>query len=112
MPKVPMQTHQDIDRRSLAMHCLVVEKIRREPALFDRAKGTLARWRQTVCASSQPYLIEWERLFDQGMESCLAVAVEDSQRATDLRQSSPFAGILSNQERFAFLATWGRHRAS
>lgn len=103
-----MRTHQEIDERSLALHCLVAEKIRRDPALFDRAKGTLSRWRATVCSASQPYLEEWERLMSQGVEACLAVAVEDSPRATALRQSSPFAGVLTNQERFSFLKKWNR----
>ena len=45
---------------------------------------------------------------NQGIEACLAVAVEDSQRAAALRQSSPFSGVLSNRERFAFLKAWRR----
>jgi hypothetical protein len=43
-----------------------------------------------------------------GVDACLAVAVEDSQRAAALRQSSPFSGVLSNRERFAFLKAWRR----
>lgn len=105
-----MRTHQEIDQRSLAMHRLVADKIRRDPALFEKAKGTLARWRTIVCPASQPYLEEWERLMEQGMDACLTVAVEDSERATALRQSSPFAGILTNQERFAILREWNRER--
>lgn len=107
-----MRTHQEIDERSLAIHRLVAERIRQNPALFDKAKETLARWRKTVCVSSQPYLYEWELLMNQGIEACLVVAVEESERATALRQSSPFAGILSNQDRFAFLKTWSLDHAT
>ena len=107
-----MRTHQEIDQRTLAMHRLVAEKIRQDPALFDKATVTLARWRKTVCASSQPYLHEWERLMNQGMEACLAVAVEDSEHATALRQSSPFAGLLTHQDRFAFLKAWSLNHAA
>lgn len=103
-----MRTHKEIDERSLAMHRLVAEKIRNDPALFEKAKMTLTRWRTTVCTNSQPYLEEWESLMNRGMETCLAVAVEDSERARALRQSSPFAGILSNEERLTFLKTWQR----
>jgi hypothetical protein len=98
--------HQEIDKRSLALHQLVADKIRRDPALFGKAEATLARWRSEVCVSSQPYLEEWENLMGQGVEACLAVAVEDSQRAAALRQSSPFCAVLDNRERFAFLKTW------
>lgn len=101
-----MPTHQQIDERSLEMHRLIAEKLRRQPQLFERAKATLSRWRITVCASSQPYLREWEMLMAQGMEACLEMALNPSPHATALRQSSPFAGILTPQERFAFLKKW------
>jgi hypothetical protein len=101
-----VRTHQEIDQRALAMHRLVVEKIRQNPALFDHAKRTLARWRGSVCARSQPYLEEWECLMNQGLDACLAAAVEESAHATALRQSSPFAGLLTHQDRFTFLKTW------
>ena len=107
-----MRTHQEIDQRSLAMHRLVADKIRREPARFDAARATVARWRLTVCATTQPYLAEWEHLMQQGMDTCLAVAVEDSPHATALRQSSPFTRVLSNTERFEFLKTWRSHHAT
>jgi hypothetical protein len=103
-----MRTHQEIDRRSLALHRLVAERVMRDPALFEKARLTLARWRQTVCVASQPYLEEWERLMNQGVDACLSVAVEDSQRAAALRQSSPFSGVLTDRERFAFLRQWLR----
>jgi hypothetical protein len=103
-----MKTHDEIDERSLAMHRLVAERVANDPALFLKARGTLARWRGTVCASSQPYLQEWERLMNLGVEACLAVTVEDSQRAAALRQSSPFSGVLSHRERVAFLREWRR----
>lgn len=101
-----MRTHQKIDERSLAMHRLIAEKIKNDPALFLKARQTLVKWRKKVCISSQPYLVEWELLMEKGIDACLAVAVEDSQRAAALRQSSPFAGILTNQERFDFLKRW------
>lgn len=107
-----MRTHQEIDQRTLAMHRLVVEKIRQDPHLFDKAQATLARWRHMVSANSQPYLHEWESLMNQGMEVCLAAAVEESEHATARRQSSPFAGLLTHRDRFIFLKTWRQARAA
>ena len=101
-----MRTHPQLDARSLAMHRLVAEKIRRDPALLGRARETLGRWRQTVSVNTLPYLDEWARILDQGLEACLEVATEESERATALRQSSPFTGILTHRERFAFLKSW------
>jgi len=59
-------SHQWLDRRSLALHRLIAEKIRRDPDLFENVKRTLARWSQIVCANSQPYVKEWQRLVDLG----------------------------------------------
>lgn len=103
-----MPTHQEIDARSLALHRLVAEKVRREPERFDRARVILARWRQVVCANTQPYLEEWEDLFQQGMDPCLDLALEVSERADALRQCSPLACVLTNRERFEFLKGWSR----
>jgi hypothetical protein len=93
-----------IEQRSLAMHRLIADKIRKEPALFDHVFSNLEHWETRVCDATQPYLREWERLAQQGMEPCLAVATEDSERAATLRQSSPFAGVLTDRERFAFFS--------
>lgn len=103
-----MRTHQNLDKRSLALHCLVAEKIRRDPSLFEKPKEVIKRWSLIVSPHSQPYLREWEKLLDQGMDACLAVATEDSERAAALRQSSPFVGILSNAERQAFFREWAQ----
>ena len=106
------RTHQELDARSLALHCLVAAKLQGDPSLFARVQETLARWRTIVSPNSQPYLDEWERLIQRGMAACLAVATENSEHATALRQASPFCGILTNKERFAFLKTWSQEHES
>jgi hypothetical protein len=99
-------THQEIDARTLAMHRLVAEKIRRDPRLLDVARANLARWRLEPHPGDRGHLEEWERAMGAGLESALALAVEDSERAAALRQSSPFAGVLTARERHAFLRSW------
>jgi len=101
-----LRTHQALDERSLALHRLIAEKIRQNPALIERVRHTLNRWRVQVDAASQPYLKQWEALLDQGTEACLSVCLERSQNANALRQSSPFCGVLTAKERFHFLKTW------
>jgi hypothetical protein len=101
-----MRTHEYLDKRSLVMHQLIAEKIRHNPKLFQKVQMTLERWQPIVSPDSQPYLEEWRRFAEQGMEACLAVATDESEYATTLRQSSPFCGILTNRERFIFLKSW------
>ena len=108
-----MRSHQEIDARSLELHRLIAAKVRRDPALLDRVRLTLQRWRDPGNPSrAEPYLSEWERLMAEGLEQVLAAAVEESERAEALRQCSPFAGILSPTERFAFLKTWAATHAA
>lgn len=70
-----MVSHKDLDRRSRALHRLVVEKVCRDPSLIDKALTTLARWRETVCPGTQTYLAQWETLLSDP-EKALAVAVD------------------------------------
>ncbi|MBD3892584.1 hypothetical protein [Hydrogenophaga sp.] len=107
-----MRTHQHLDARSLALHREIAAKLRRDRALFARARATLRRWRSTVSPASQPYLMEWERLMDRGLEATLAVALDDSEHAAALRQSSPFTAVLTPRERFAFLKAWNQSQGS
>ncbi len=107
-----MRTHQEIDQRSLALHVLICAKIRDKPELFDSVQTTLARWKLTVSESSQPYVTQWQKLADEGIETCLAAAIEDSERGAALRQASPFTKVLTNQERFKALKDFrSRHAA-
>jgi hypothetical protein len=99
-------THQEIDARSLALHRLVADKLRRDPALLRIAKDNLVRWRERATPNDLVYLREWERILEAGLDPALAVATEDSEHASALRQSSPFAGVLSPSERAAFLKDW------
>ena len=105
-------THQQIDDRSLAMHRLIAKKLRRDPELLSKAKATLARWRRKGDESTRAYDDEWVRALDAGLDATLRIALGRSQRATALRQCSPFAGILTPQERSAFLRAWKQRRAS
>lgn len=107
-----MPSHQEIDQRSLALHKLVADKVRHDERLMVQAQATLMRWYGVASPRTFTYLDEWRRLFDIGTEACLAVATEDSEHAAALRQASPLACLLTNQERFAFLKHWKQQHAT
>lgn len=104
--------HQDLDRRSLELHRLVAEKLRRDPALLERAAAILARWRKNAPPQRVPYFGERQQLIEAGVEACLAVATEESERATALRQCSPLSCLLEPDERLRFLAEWYGYRGA
>lgn len=90
--------HQRLDERSLALHAAVAEKILRDPALVERARANLSRWRTSLNGS---WMDEWQAILDGPPEGVVACLRERSERATRLRQSSPFAGLLTQRERRA-----------
>ena len=92
--------HSRLDERSLALHRLVVEKVQADPALLDKAQENVRRW-QEASGSPSLALAEWEEILSAPVDQVAAFLVERSERATRLRQSSPFAGILTEDERRA-----------
>ena len=88
------------------MHSAIAARLRADPALLHRVRATLARWLADVSPRTRPYLEEWQRIVDRGVDATVAALTEDSERAATLRQCSPFTSILSNRERFALLKEW------
>jgi hypothetical protein len=99
----------DREVRSLALHLLAVQKIRRQPELFNRLQETLDHWR-LLGSDTQPLLAEWQRLVDEGMAATLAAATDPSETGRALRRASPFVCILTDEERAAVLSRCSRLR--
>jgi len=92
--------HSRLDERSLALHQLVAEKVQASPALLDKARENVRRW-QEASGSVSPALAEWAQILASPTSRVVALLTERSERAIRLRQSSPFAGILTGDERRA-----------
>lgn len=92
------------DRRSLALHRAVAARIVARPELMERVREKLRVWRG-LDARVPYYVTAWEAVLDQPLDQVLAFLTEESERATDLRQSSPFTacGVLTPKERWAIL---------
>jgi hypothetical protein len=92
--------HSRLDERSLALHQLVARKVVADPALLDRARANLRGWQESHGSPSLA-LAEWEQILSSPVDQVVKFLVERSERATRLRQSSPFTGILTEAERLA-----------
>lgn len=88
--------HRRADLRSLAYHRALAKRLRRPMA--DDALKLLWKWRDQGTIDRR-YADEWEQLLHRPMPEIRRVISEDTQRARDLRQNSPFAGMLSEPER-------------
>lgn len=102
--------HELLDRKSLLRHRLIAQKLRENPALLERVQDNMRGWSETISPSSRPYLDAWRKLLDESLEAALAIASEDTEWATAMRQSSPFSGVLTEKEKLDFDRWWHQSR--
>jgi hypothetical protein len=95
--------HALAEERSLAFHRFIAELLRREPALLDRARTTLAKWR-TEGTVAVAYIDRWEDLFSLGLDQICRALTDEGEQARALRQTTPFAGAIDPRKR------WQIHR--
>lgn len=91
--------HRVLDARSLALHCLIAQKIMADPSLISIARRNLTAWRRKSAGARPRYLDEWQQILARPWPQVAGLITEQSENATRLRQSSPFAGVLSTAER-------------
>ena len=91
--------HRILDARSLAMHCKIAQKITRDPKLLDKAKANLERWSAKSGDPQPQYLREWQQILERPWPEIAELITSMSENATRLRSSSPFAGVLTADER-------------
>jgi hypothetical protein len=99
-----VRSHEWIDERSLALHEAVAAKLQAQPQLLEVARANLKRW---LAVRPAPPLCEWQRLLDAlPLPQLLQLLRSADEEAARLRQSSPFAGILTPAERQAILCRY------
>jgi len=92
----PRTGHGSAEARSLAYHRAVAQRLDR--ATVEEARHRLRRWQREGRIDPR-YAERWEQLLGGPLSTVRDVISEDSQKSRDLRQSSPFAGTLTTQER-------------
>jgi hypothetical protein len=93
--------HRDAELRSLAYHRAVARRL--DERIIRDAEDRLARW----CSQGRidpRYARQWEKILAQPQSRIALTIGQDTPRVRDLRQSSPFAGSLSEPERRRALA--------
>jgi len=94
---VPPMTRED--KRSLAFHLAVIAAMEKDPqGVITKARHNLQRLRQLHPGAARLF-DEWERWLDLPMASLAQNMREPSLQARDMRQVSPFSGVLSARER-------------
>jgi hypothetical protein len=98
-----MKDHRLIDERSLAFCRLIATKVDANPALMDTARANVQRWLATCSPGVRPALLEWQAALEQPSHATMALLLGTNERSVRLRQSNPFAGVLTPAERNAIL---------
>ena len=99
-------THRWRDACDLAMARVIAEKVQRQPELMRIAVENLRRWKKQM-RPWPPALREWEMILaNNPTERILEILVQDDEEGQRLRQSDPFVGILTEEERLWFLESY------
>jgi len=99
-------SHRLLEARSLAMHAVIARKIERNPKLIEIARRNMERWSAKQEGAGPAWIEEWRGILNQQWQDIAALITDPGENATRLRQSSPFAGILTNQERWRIYETF------
>ena len=97
--------------RSLWLHRAVAGALARDPErVLGRARRNLARLERVhPTGMSARWLGRWRTLVAQGPEAVMRALVAESEDAVELRQNSPFAGVLSQADRLAIIQAHRRY---
>jgi excisionase family DNA binding protein len=101
------------EQRSLWLHAALIPRLINDPdAVIGKARANLERGRATgaIDAHSEPYAREWEKVLDAGVGRIIALFLDTSDRAVTLRSSTPFTGILTQDEVRALKQAWRERR--
>jgi transcriptional regulator with XRE-family HTH domain len=102
------------ERRSLAVAAAAAAAVERDFALArSAALANMARMQEVVGSNpSQELLDEWRRALENGPAEVRTILLDRSDHGHDMRQMTPFAGLLSDDERLAALAVADAYEAS
>lgn len=104
-------SHAELDARARALATAVAERIRTDPGIVERASAHVDARMMIASPGEQRELREWKRILrTMSLPRLRRFLAENSERATRLRQTFPFAGVISDEEREAVIAAH-RNRA-
>jgi hypothetical protein len=97
--------HRLAELRSLALHKRIAELIKTDPSVVQTAQRRVGGWLDGSerFAGSPEYARRWASLLSGPRRRLLEVLTSDNEESRALRQSSPFAGVLSERERLAII---------
>jgi hypothetical protein len=96
-------SHRPAELRSIELHRAVARIITEDPAVLARASAKVDEWLANGGPVDPARAARWRALLDSDREELLGELVADTPEACDLRQVTPFAGVVDSRERWRIL---------
>jgi hypothetical protein len=91
---------------SLELHRAVAQRLLEDPALVERARERVAGWLRDGSVAT-PYAEAWQAVLAGPVEAVARFLEDPGEKACQMRQTSPFAGVLDPRTRWSI---WRRAR--
>ncbi|MFA5775079.1 MAG: helix-turn-helix domain-containing protein [Ilumatobacteraceae bacterium] len=101
---------QDQERSQWISYAIAGEIVRNPSDSLERARKNLKLMRQSSRGQARIWLDEWEKLVNGPITELLTMLTSRSPMARELRQNSPFSGLLSEEMRHQILRAWKSER--
>jgi hypothetical protein len=105
-----VEAHRSAERRSLALHSAIAERLLEDRAPIELARARVAAWRAGGHVHRE-YVDAWADLLASPLADVCALLVDPGERGCAMRQVSPFAGALSARERWRIIKSVPVHAA-
>jgi hypothetical protein len=112
MPEPPSWALTRDQERSLWLHRVVAAQLMSDPdGTIAKARINLTSWRgvHRRDGMAQHRLDQWADLLDAGVDGVAEALTGRDPQSIELRQNSPFAGVLDEETRARVLAAFTRH---
>lgn len=102
-PKIDVVNNRREERVSMELHRELARKLRRDPQrVLEVVPKNLDRLRTRLTSPiGKEWVNRWSELIDGPVDMLIAGMLADTPGARELRQNSPFAGALTQDERLA-----------
>jgi hypothetical protein len=107
----PANPHRRAEARSLALHREVARRILERPELLGPVRARVNGWLRDGTVA-RAYAEAWREILSRDLDQLLEAVVDPSERGRDLRQCTPFAGILDPRTRWRILEEAGQGTGS
>jgi len=91
--------HRTAERRSLAYHGAIAERLVHDPSIIARARARLADWAASGAVHPK-WIAAWSELLDRTPAEICDKLREPTEQMVALRQVTPFAGVFDSRTRW------------